>query len=108
MVLLCSCSMIDVLRNFQGIEEFYSLTSRLDVRLEMDFLDLTLLAITAGYKFHSKNMLAMVVQVHGTLLNKTVSTGDNLWGLRWIQGIYCHTCLCMLKSGLKIWVHGHL
>lgn len=47
------------------------------------FLDLTSLAILAGYKFHSKNMTAMGLQVHGTLLNKPVSTGDNLWEVRW-------------------------
>ena len=72
-----------VRRDLQGIEEFYSLISGEDVSLERGFLDLTTLAILAGYKFHSKNMTAMGVQVMGTLLNKTVSTGDNLWGLRW-------------------------
>ena len=46
-------------------------------------MDLTSLAITVGFKFHSRNMTAMGVQVHGTLLNKTVSMGDNLWGLIW-------------------------
>ena len=28
-------------------------------------------------------MTALGVQVVGTVLNKTVSTGDNLWGLPW-------------------------
>ena len=28
-------------------------------------------------------MTAMGLQVHGTLLNKPVSTGDNLWEVRW-------------------------
>ena len=72
-----------VRRDLQGIEEFYSLISGEEVSLERGCLDLTTLAILAGYKFHSKNMTAMGVQVMGTLLNKTVSTGDNLWGLRW-------------------------
>ena len=53
------------------------------MRLERGFIDLTALAILAGYKFHSKNMTAMGVQVIGTLLNETVSTGDDLWGIRW-------------------------
>ena len=59
-------------RDVSGVEEFYSLISKSDVRLERGFIDLTTLAILAGYKFHSKNMMAMGVQVTGTLLNKTV------------------------------------
>ena len=62
--------------------EFYSLISGSDVRLERGLIDLTSLAILAGFKFH-KNMTSMGVQVTGTLLNKTVSTGDNWWGTRW-------------------------
>ena len=64
------------------MEEFYSLISGTEVRLERGFIDLTSLAILARYKFH-KNMTVMGVQVAGTLLNKTVSTGDDLWGIRW-------------------------
>ena len=64
-------------RDVGGVEEFYSLISGVEVRLERGFIDLTSLAILAGYKFH-KNMTAMGVQVTGTLLNKTVSTGDSL------------------------------
>ena len=69
-------------RDVGGVEEFYFLISGSDLRLERGFIDFTSLAILAGYKFH-KNMTAMGVQVIGTLLNKTVSTGDNLWGVRW-------------------------
>ena len=69
-------------RDVGGVEEFYSLISGSELRLERGFIDLMSLAILAGYKFH-KNMTAMGVQVTGTLLNKTVSTGDNLWGIRW-------------------------
>ena len=64
------------------MKEFYSLISGTEVRLERGFIDLTSLAILAGFKFH-KNMTAMGVQVIGTLLNKTVSTGDDCWGTRW-------------------------
>ena len=49
------------------------------------FIDLTSLAIVAEDKFHSKNMTAMGVQILRTLFNKNVSTGDNLWGLRWSE-----------------------
>ena len=69
-------------RDDGGVEEFYSLISGTEVRLERGFIDLTSLAILARYKFH-KNMTVMGVQVAGTLLNKTVSTGDDLWGIRW-------------------------
>ena len=65
-------------RDVGGVEEFYSLISGTEVKLERGFLDLTSLAILAGFKFH-KNMTAMGVQVMGTLLNKTVSTGDDSW-----------------------------
>jgi len=43
------------------------------MRLERGFIDLTSLAILAGYKFQSRNMTAMGVQVISTLLNKNVS-----------------------------------
>ena len=64
------------------MEEFYSLISGTEVKLERGFIDLTSLAILAGFKFHKK-MTAMGVQVLSTLLNKTVSTGDYCWGRRW-------------------------
>ena len=70
-------------RDIRGVEEFYSLVSGSDVRLEQGFIDLTTLAVLAGYKFHSKNMTAMGEQVIGTFLNKTVSMGDDLRGIRW-------------------------
>ena len=37
----------------------------------------------AGYKFRARNMTATGVQILGTVLNKTVSTGDDLWGVLW-------------------------
>ena len=67
-------------RDVGGVEEFYSLISGSELKLERGFIDLTSLAILAGFKFH-KNMTG--VQVTGTLLNKTVSTGDDKWGIRW-------------------------
>jgi len=53
------------------------------VRLERGFIDLMSLAILAGYKFQSRDMTAMGVQVLGTLLNKNMSKGDDWWGVRW-------------------------
>ena len=63
-------------RDIQGVEEFYSLISGVEVRME-GFMDLTSLVVLARYKFQAKNMTAMSVQVHGTLLNKSESTGDD-------------------------------
>ena len=70
-------------RDIQGVEEFFSLISGEEVRMENGFVDLTTLAILAGYKFQSKKMTAKGVQVQGTLLNKCVYTGDYCWGMRW-------------------------
>jgi len=47
------------------VEEFYSLISGVEVRME-GFVDLTSLAVLARYKFQAKNMTAMSVQVNGT------------------------------------------
>ena len=71
-----------VQRDVRGVQEFYSLIFGSEVNQERSFVDSTSLAIVAGYKFHSKNMTAMWVQPMRTLLNKTVLTEDNLWGLR--------------------------
>ena len=49
----------------------------------LGFIDLSSLAIAAGYKLRAKNMTAMGVQVMGTILNKCVSTGDDQWGQIW-------------------------
>ena len=65
------------------MQEFYSLISGTELILENGFLDLTSLAVLAGYKFPSKNITAMGVQVIRSLLNQMVSTADDLWGLRW-------------------------
>ena len=66
-------------RDIRGVEEFFSLISGEEVRMENGFVDLTILAILAGYKFQSKNMTVKGVQVQGTLLNKCVYTGDDCW-----------------------------
>ena len=74
---------LGVRRDVQRVQEFYSLISRSKVILEKVSVDLTSLAILTGYKFHSKNMTAMGVQVMEILLNKVASTGYDAWGLRW-------------------------
>ena len=67
-------------RDVVGIEEFYTLLSGEDVELN-GFLDLSAIAAASGFKLRVRNMTALGVQVLGTVLNKTVSTGDDLWGL---------------------------
>ena len=65
-----------------GIEDFYTLISGEDVELN-GFLDLSGMSAAVGFKLRAKNMTTLGVQVVGTVLNKTVSTGDNLWSLPW-------------------------
>ena len=60
---LCVSARLGVGRDVQGVQEFYSPISGTEVILENGILDLTSLAVLAGYKFHSKNMTAMGVQV---------------------------------------------
>ena len=82
-------------RDLQGVEEFYSLISGEELVFGNGFVDLTTLAILAGYKLQARNMTAMGVQVMGTLLNKTVSTGDETWGLRWKYIPKCLQCYAL-------------
>ena len=65
-----------------GIDEFYTLISGEDVELN-GFVDLSVMSASEGFKLRARNMTALGVQVVGTVLNKTMSTGDNLWGLPW-------------------------
>ena len=50
---------LEIWRDIRGVEEFYSLISGEEVRIEMGFIDLTSLAVLAGYKFQSRNMTAI-------------------------------------------------
>ena len=43
------------------------------------------MAAAAGFKLRARNMTALGVQVVGTVLNKNISTGDDLWGLPWAE-----------------------
>ena len=76
---------LGIRRDVRGIEEFYSLLADEPVELSNGFLDLASLSIAVRYKFHARNMTALGAQVIGTLLNKTVSTGDDMWGLSWSE-----------------------
>ena len=78
------CMGVGVRRDMVGIEDFYYMTSRESVELN-GFLDLSGMAADAGYKQRARNMTALRVQVLGIILNKNVSTGDELWGLPWAE-----------------------
>ena len=75
---------MDVRRDVVEIEDFYTMLSRESVELN-GFVDLASMSAAAGYKLQARNMTALEVQVIGTVLNKTVSTGDDLWGLPWAE-----------------------
>ena len=47
------------------------------------FVGLASMSAAAGYKLRARNMTALGVHVIRTVLNKTVSTGDNFRGLPW-------------------------
>ena len=76
------CTGVDVRRDVTGIEDFYTMISGLSVELN-GFIDLALMSAAAGYKLRARNVTALGVQVIRRVLNKTVSTGDNIWGLPW-------------------------
>ena len=78
------CTGVGVRRDVTGIEEFCSIVSRESVELN-GVLDLSGMAAAAGYKLRARNMTAMGVHVLGTVLNKNVLTGDDLWGLPWAE-----------------------
>ena len=74
------CTGVGVGRDVVGIEKFYSTVSGERVELN-GFLDLSGIAAATGFMLGARNMTALGVQVVGTVLNKKVSTGDDLWGL---------------------------
>ena len=55
-----------------GIKEFYTLLSG------NGFVDLSVMSAAAGFKLRARNMTTLGVQVLGTVLNKTILTGDDL------------------------------
>ena len=78
------CTGVGVRRDVVRIKDFYTLISGESVELN-GFVDLSAMAAAAGFKLRVRNMTALGVQVVGTSLNKTVSTGDDLWGLPWAE-----------------------
>ena len=76
------CVGLGVKGDVHDLEQFYSEVS--GQILEMaGFIDLSALALVAGYQMNARGMTPMGVQVLGCILNKCVSTADNKWGYRW-------------------------
>ena len=75
---------VGVARDIVDIEFFYSLVSGRNVEMKGS-IELGSLAVLAGYEFYATNMTALGVQVCGTILNKTCSTGDDKWGWSWSE-----------------------
>ena len=74
------CVELGVKGDMHKIEQFY--TEVLGINLEMSgFIDLTALALIAGYQMNARGMTPMRVQVLGAILNKCVSTADNKSGV---------------------------
>ena len=73
---------VGVARDIVDIEFFYSLISGRNIEMKGS-IELGSLAVLAGYEFQATNMTALGVQVCGTILNKTCSTGDDKWGWSW-------------------------
>ena len=73
---------VGVSRDVVDIEFFFSLISGGNIEMKGS-IELGSLAVLAGYEFQATNMTALGVQVCGTILNKTCSTGDDKWGWSW-------------------------
>ena len=73
---------VGVSRDVVDIEFFFSLISGRNIEMKGS-VELGSLAVLAGYEFQATNMTALGVQVCGTILNKTCSTGDDKWGWSW-------------------------
>ena len=81
---LPTCTGVGVRKYVVGIEDFYTMISGENVALNR-FVDLSAMSAATGFKLKARNMTSLGVQVTETVLNKTVSTGDDLWGLPWAE-----------------------
>ena len=76
------CVGLGVKGDVHEIEQFYSEVSGQNLEMA-GFIDLSALALIAGYQMNTRGMTLMGVQVLGAILNKCVSTADNKWGYKW-------------------------
>ena len=80
--LLPICTGVAVKHDVEGLIKFYSLITDKEVSMK-GFLEISSIALVAGYAMQARNMNAIAMQVLGVIMNKMCSTADNLWGVRW-------------------------
>ena len=80
--LLPVCTGVAVKHDVEGVIKFYSLITNLEVTMK-GFIEVSSIALVAGYAMQSRNMNAVAMQILGVVMNKMCSTADNLWGVRW-------------------------
>jgi len=90
--LLPICTGVAVKHDVEGVIKFYSLISDLEVTMK-GFIEVSAVALVAGYALQARNMNAVAMQVLGVVMNKMCSTADNLWGARW----------CEIPESLKVY-----
>ena len=95
--LLPICTGVAVKHDIEGVIKFYSLITDLDVTMK-GFIEVSSVALVAGYALQARNMNALAMQVLGIVMNKMCSTADNLWGLRWSD----------IPDSLKVYAIGDL
>ena len=91
------CTGLGVKEDVAEIELYFGLFSGKPVNMK-GFVDLSELAVMAGYALRSRSMTTLGIQVLGTVLNKMVSTGDDKWSWAWEK----------LPDSLKVYALGDL
>ena len=75
------CVGLGVKGDVHEIEQLYSEVSGINLEVA-GFIDLSALALVAGYQMNVRVMTSMGVQVLRAILNKCVSTADKKWGYK--------------------------
>ena len=75
LTMLPVCTGVGIKHDIRDIEYFYSLISGTDINMK-GFIDLSFLAVLAGYKMQTKNMPTLAMQIFGMTMNKMCSTAD--------------------------------
>ena len=87
LVSLPLCMGLGIKKEVEDLEYYYETISGKPLNMKGS-VDLSELALLCGYAASSRCMTAMGIQVLGTVLNKTVSRGDDKWAWSWgeLQG----------------------
>jgi len=74
---------VGIRRDILLLKRFFLLLNPVDEIIMPPWIDLGTITIAAGWTLQARGMTVLGVQVTGTLMNKLVSTGDDLWGDTW-------------------------